>query len=57
MRCAPSFGPPAAVKLAENEETNHNLIFTIDERLKLKEIWAIVKQNNLKELGDDMMNR
>ena len=31
---------------AENGQTNHNRIFTIDERLKVKEVWVIVKQNN-----------
>ena len=57
MGCAPSIAPPTAVKPAEQIGTKHNLIFSIDERLKLKEVWVIVKQNNLKKLGDDIMNR
>lgn len=57
MGCAPSIGPPTAIKPAENMETNNHLIFTIDERLKLKEVWVIVKQNNLKKLGDDIVTR
>ncbi|CAF0793194.1 unnamed protein product [Rotaria sordida] len=57
MGCAPSIGPPTAIKPAEHMETNHNRIFTIDERLKLKEVWVLVKQNNLKKLGEDIVAR
>jgi hypothetical protein len=57
MGCAPSIGPQTAIKPAENGEANHHLLFTVDERLKLKEVWVIVKQNNLKKLGEEIMNR
>ena len=57
MGCAPSIGPPTAVKPAENIQINNKFVFTIDERLKLKEVWVIVKQNNFKKLGEDIMNR
>lgn len=57
MGCTPSVAPPTAVAPAEQNETNSNMIFTVDERLKLKEVWVIVKQNNLKKLGDDIMTK
>ncbi|CAF1461687.1 unnamed protein product [Rotaria magnacalcarata] len=57
MGCAPSIGSPTVIKPVEHIEANNNLIFTIDERLKLKEVWVIVKQNNLKKLGDDIVTR
>ena len=58
MGCTPSLPPSTAVKPAENVPTNNpNLIFTIDERLKLKEVWVVVKQNNFKKLGEEIMNR
>jgi len=57
MGCTPSVAPPTAVAPAEQNEGNSHLIFTVDERLKLKEVWVIVKQNNLKKLGDDIMTK
>ncbi|CAF0726369.1 unnamed protein product [Adineta steineri] len=57
MGCTPSIGPPAAIKPAENGEINNDSIFTADEKLKLKEVWVTVKQNNMKKLGDDIMDR
>jgi hypothetical protein len=57
MGCAPSIAPPTAIKPGEQIGTNNPIIFSVDERLKLKEVWVIVKQNNLKTLGDDIMNR
>jgi len=57
MGCSPSVPPPTAVGPDEQIETTKHLIFTIDERLKLKEVWVIVKQNNLKKLGDDIMTK
>ena len=57
MGCTPSVAPPTAVAPAEQNEANSHLIFTVDERLKLKEVWVIVKQNNLKKLGDDIMTK
>lgn len=56
MGCVPSHER----KTAKNQNpttTNNTLIFTIDERLKLKEVWIIVKQYGFKKLGDDIMSR
>jgi hypothetical protein len=57
MGCAPSIGPPTAIKPAEDGEMNTSSTFTADEKLKLKEVWVIVKQNNMKKLGEDIMER
>ncbi|CAF1599488.1 unnamed protein product, partial [Adineta ricciae] len=38
-------------------EVNNESIFNADEKIKLKEVWVIVKQNNMKKLGDDIMER
>lgn len=57
MGCTPSLPPSTAVKPADNLPTNPNIIFTIDERLKLKEVWVVVKQSNFKKLGDEIMSR
>ncbi len=56
MGCVPS-NEMQTIKDHDLTATNNNLIFTIDERLKLKEVWVIVKQNGLKKLGDDIMSR
>jgi len=55
MGCSPSIPSPTAITPGEEMKTNNHLIFTVDERLKLKEVWVIVKQNNLKKLGDEIM--
>jgi hypothetical protein len=52
MGCAPSLGPATAIKPAENAETDHSLICTINAGLKLKEVWVIVKQNNFKKIRE-----
>ena len=57
MGCAPSVRQIDAVKPAENVDINNEITFTIDEKLKLKEVWVIVKKNNLKTLGDDIVSR
>ncbi len=57
MGCVPSNEAPTTAKNPDQTAANNNLIFTIDERLKLKEVWIIVKQNGLKKIGDDIMNR
>ena len=57
MGCAPSIGPPTAIKPVEDGEVNNESIFNADEKIKLKEVWVIVKQNNMKKLGDDIMER
>jgi hypothetical protein len=57
MGCTPSIGPPTAIKPAEDGEMNTSSTFTADEKLKLKEVWVIVKQNNMKKLGEDIMER
>ncbi len=57
MGCSSSVPPQTAVAPAEQNETNNHLIFTIDERLKLKEVWVVVKQNNMKKLGDEIMTK
>ncbi len=57
MGCIPSNEAPTVTQTRDQTAANNNLIFTIDERLKLKEVWIIVKQNGLKKLGDDIMNR
>ncbi len=57
MGCVPSNEEQTTVKNHDQTTSNDNLIFTTDERLKLKEVWVIVKQNGLKKLGDDIMNR
>lgn len=57
MGCTPSLPPSTAVKPAEIPPTNSNFSFTIDERLKLKEVWVVVKQNHFKKLGEEIMNR
>ena len=57
MGCSPSTGPGTAVAPAEQINDDSHLIFTVDERLKLKEVWVVVKQNNMKKLGDDIMNK
>ena len=43
-------------QLVERFKTNR-IHFPESERLKLKEVWIIIKQNGLKQLGDDIMNR
>ena len=55
MGCTPSAAPTTAVAPAEQIDGDNHLSFTIDERLKLKEVWVVVKQNNLKKLGDEIM--
>lgn len=57
MGCSLSTAPSTAISPAEQGDNENHLIFTVDERLKLKEIWVIVKQNNMKKLGDDIMNK
>lgn len=62
MGCVPSNETQTTDKInqqttANNINNNNNLIFTSDERLRLKEVWVIVKQNGLKKLGDDIMNK
>jgi hypothetical protein len=57
MGCSPSVPPLIVGASAGQNGINNHLIFTIDERLKLKEVWVIVKQNNLKKLGDDIMDK
>ncbi len=57
MGCVPSNEVPITAKNHDQTVANNNVIFTIDERLKLKEVWVIVKQSGLKKLGDDIMNR
>ena len=49
MECSLSTTPTTAVAPTEQLEDENHLIFTVDERLKLKEIWVIIKQNNLKK--------
>ena len=56
MGCVPS-NVTQTTKDQDSTAVNNNFIFTIDERLKLKEVWVIVKQNGLKKLGDDIMSR
>ena len=57
MGCSLSTAPTTAVAPTEQLEDANRLIFSVDERLKLKEIWVIVKQNNMKKLGDEIMNK
>jgi hypothetical protein len=57
MGCVPSNGPATATKAHDQTSASNNLIFTIDERLKLKEVWILVKHDGLKKIGDDIMNR
>ena len=57
MGCSLSTAPTTAIAPTEDGDNENHLTFTIDERLKLKEIWVIVKQNNLKKLGDEIMNK
>ena len=67
MGCTSSITSSTAVKPAEqiennnnhhhNHNNNSNLVFTVEERLKLKEIWIIVKHNDLKKLGEEIMSR
>jgi len=63
MGCVPSSETRTTPKINQQTTTannNHNnpiLIFTSDERLRLKEVWVVVKQNGLKKLGDDIMNK
>jgi len=57
MGCSPSTAPPTAVTPAEQIDGDNHLTFTIDERLKLKEVWVVVKQNNMKKLGDEIMTK
>jgi hypothetical protein len=57
MGCAPSNEALPTTKNHDQTAANNNIILTTDERLKLKEVWVIVKQNGLKKLGDDIMNR
>jgi len=57
MGCVPSNEALPTTKNHDQTTANNNVILTIDERLKLKEVWVIVKQNGLKKLGDDIMNR
>jgi hypothetical protein len=57
MGCSPSAAPSTAVALDEQIDGDNRLTFTIDERLKLKEVWVVVKQNNLKKLGDEIMTK
>jgi hypothetical protein len=55
MGCVPSNQRATMEKPAT--VLDNDLLFTVDERLKLKEVWVIVKQNGLKKLGDEIMNR
>ena len=57
MGCASSIEAASTIKTVEHMEANNNLLFTNDERLKLKEVWIIVKRHNLKKLGDDIVSR
>jgi hypothetical protein len=57
MGCVPSNDGATTAKTPDQVILNNNLIFTTDERLKLKEVWVVVKQSGLKKLGDDIMNR
>jgi hypothetical protein len=57
MGCAPTIGPPTAIKPVDENETNNHIVFTMDERLKIKEVWVIAKQNNLKKLGEELMTK
>jgi hypothetical protein len=57
MGCMPSNDAPPATTKHDQTAINNNLIFTIDERLKLKEVWVIIKQNGVRKLGDDITNR
>jgi len=57
MGCVPSNDGATTAKTPDQAILNNNLIFTTDERLKLKEVWVVVKQSGLKKLGDDIMNR
>jgi hypothetical protein len=41
----------------KNTQVLNNFVFTTDERLKLKEVWVVMKQNDLRKLGDEIMNR
>jgi hypothetical protein len=58
MGCVPSNEPLPTTTINHNQTpTNNNIIFTIDERLKLKEVWVIIKQYGVKKLGDDITSR
>lgn len=56
MGCTPSVSSSTVVKPVAHVHHNHpEIIFTIDERLKLKEIWVTAKHNDLKKLGEEIM--
>ena len=57
MGCAPTVGPQTAIKPTDQNETSNHIVFTMDERLKIKEVWVIAKQNNLKKLGEELMTK